>query len=67
MSTWWQAKTMIDIIKNYPDQISLFEELVAEVKTKNNGLLTLTSTTISKYRFLHQLLVGFKAEFNNLN
>ncbi|WP_101519272.1 hypothetical protein [Spiroplasma melliferum] len=67
LSTWWQTKTMIDIIKDYPDQISLFEELVAELKTKNDGLLTLTSTAISKYRFLNQLLVGFKAEFNNLN
>ncbi|QCO23944.1 hypothetical protein [Spiroplasma melliferum] len=67
LSTWWQTKTMIDIIKEYPDQISSFKELVAQVKTKNDGLLTLTSTAISKYRFLHQLLVGFKAEFNNLN
>ncbi|WP_101519212.1 hypothetical protein [Spiroplasma melliferum] len=67
LSTWWQTKTMIDIIKEYPEQISSFEELVTELKTKNDGLLTLTSTAISKYRFLHQLLVGFKAEFNNLN
>nr|WP_233485653.1 hypothetical protein [Spiroplasma sp. ChiS] len=55
------------LFKEYPEQISSFEELVAELKTKNDGLLTLTSTAISKYRFLHHLLVGFKAEFNNLN
>ncbi|QCO24016.1 hypothetical protein SRED_002496 [Spiroplasma melliferum] len=67
LSTWWQTKTMIDIIKEYPEQISSFEELVAELKTKNDGLLTLTSTAISKYCFLNQLLVGFQAEFNNLN
>ncbi|KAI92628.1 hypothetical protein [Spiroplasma melliferum] len=64
---WWQTKAMIDIIKDYPEQISSFEELVAEVKAKNDGFLTLTSTAISEYGFLNQLLVGFKAEFNNLN
>ncbi|APE75571.1 hypothetical protein [Spiroplasma citri] len=67
LSTWWQTKTMIDIIKDYPEQISSFKELVTQVKTKNDGSLTLTSIAISKYCFLNQLLIGFKAEFNNLN
>ncbi|WP_233485713.1 hypothetical protein [Spiroplasma sp. ChiS] len=55
------------LIKEYPEQISSFKELVTQVKTKNDGSLTLTSIAISKYRFLNQLLIGFKAEFNNLN
>nr|CAK99727.1 hypothetical lipoprotein transmembrane [Spiroplasma citri] len=67
LSTWWQTKTMIDIIKDYQEQISSFKELVTQVKTKNDGSLTLTSIAISKYCFLNQLLIGFKAEFNNLN
>ena len=50
---------MIDIIKDYPEQISSYEELVAELKTKNDGLLTLTSTAISKYRFFTSVACWF--------
>jgi len=62
---WWDTKATIDI-NDYLDQITSFTELTVELQSKDEGL-TLTSETISKYRFLTQLLTGFKAEFDNLN
>ncbi|RUO86707.1 hypothetical protein D9R21_01500 [Spiroplasma endosymbiont of Megaselia nigra] len=62
---WWDTKATI-AINDYPEQILSFTELVAELQSKDDAL-TLTSETISKYRFLTQLLTGFKAEFVNLN
>ncbi|WP_196234378.1 hypothetical protein [Spiroplasma endosymbiont of Megaselia nigra] len=62
---WWDTKATIDI-NDYPDQIPFVAELVDELKKENDGL-TLTDERISKYRFLTQLLTGFKVEFANLN
>ncbi|WP_348736085.1 hypothetical protein [Spiroplasma endosymbiont of Ammophila pubescens] len=62
---WWDTKATIDI-NDYPDQIPFFAELVGELKTRDDGL-TLIGETISKYRFLTQLLTGFKVNFANLN
>ncbi|MFU0252336.1 hypothetical protein [Spiroplasma sp. Moj] len=61
----WDTKATI-AINDYSEQILSFTELVAELQSKDDAL-TLTSETISKYRFLTQLLTGFKAEFVNLN
>ncbi|GAA6238031.1 MAG: hypothetical protein SPLM_01540 [Spiroplasma phoeniceum] len=64
-AAWWNTKATIDI-NDYPDQIPFVAELVDELKKENDGL-TLTDERISKYRFLTQLLTGFKVEFANLN
>ncbi len=64
-AAWWDTKTTINI-NDYPDQIPFVAELVDELKKENDGL-TLTDERISKYRFLTQLLTGFKVEFANLN
>ncbi|KAI92676.1 hypothetical protein [Spiroplasma melliferum] len=66
LSRWFETKARIDI-NDYPDLILSFKEIVAKLKSTNNDGLILTSEIISKYRFLNQLLVGFKAEFDNLN
>lgn len=64
LKIWWAKKTTIDI-NNYPDQIAKFEELVTHLKTNDGEILT--GDVISQWRFLDQLVTGFKIEFNNLN
>ncbi|WP_419335399.1 hypothetical protein [Spiroplasma endosymbiont of Sarcophaga variegata] len=64
LKTWLAEKATIDI-NNYPDQIAEFKELVTHLKTNDGEVLT--GATISKWRFLDQLVTGFKTEFNNLN
>ncbi|WP_283272553.1 hypothetical protein [Spiroplasma sp. SV19] len=61
---WWDKKATIDI-NIYPDQITKFQELVTLLKTNDGEVLT--GNAINQYRFLDQLVTGFKAEFDNLN
>ncbi|WHQ36964.1 lipoprotein [Spiroplasma sp. SV19] len=61
---WWDKKATIDI-NIYPDQITKFQELVTRLKTNDGEVLT--GNAINQYRFLDQLVTGFKAEFDNLN
>ncbi|WHQ36578.1 lipoprotein [Spiroplasma sp. SV19] len=61
---WWDKKATIDI-NTYPDQITKFQELVDNVKKHDN--LTLVGKKISQWRFLDQLVTGFKTEFENIN
>ncbi|WHQ36489.1 lipoprotein [Spiroplasma sp. SV19] len=61
---WWDTKATIDI-NTYPDQITKFQELVTHLKTNDGEVLT--GNAINQYRFLDQLVTGFKVEFDNLN